>query len=152
MCFQSRKLCQGFSSSCAYASVARYRSKAQPHNIIDVQGLKRGHQLNMKILTVNFLTCAVRACKTSPLSFPLHFQDAELEQSDMEYNVSFLWSVLPRIDWEALKVTAKEVCVLYKALIKLTFTLNKNTSNEEDLIPRLCPTALSSSRPSIPYC
>lgn len=77
----------------------------------------------MKLLTMNFLTCAVRACKTSPLSFPLHFQDAELEQSDMEYNVSFLWSVLPRIDWEALKVTAKEVCVLYKALIKRTFPL-----------------------------
>ena len=97
----------------------------------------------MKILTVNFLTCAVRACKTSPLSFPLHFQDAELEQSDMEYNVSFLWNVLPRIDWEALKVTAKEVCVLYKAFVKFAFPLNKNISNEEDLIPRLCPTALS---------
>ncbi|KAM0802848.1 adoMet-dependent tRNA methyltransferase complex subunit Trm112 [Usnea florida] len=63
----------------------------------------------MKILTVNFLTCAVKACKTSPLSFPLHFRDAELEQSDIEYNSSFLCNVLPRIDWEALKVTANEL-------------------------------------------
>ncbi|KAL2056697.1 hypothetical protein ABVK25_003091 [Lepraria finkii] len=63
----------------------------------------------MKVLTVNFLTCAVKACKTSPLSFPLHFQDAELEQSDIEYNPSFLRNILPRVDWEALKVTANEL-------------------------------------------
>lgn len=68
----------------------------------------------MKILTVNFLTCAVKTCKTSSLSFPLHFRDAELEQSDIEYNPSFLRNILPRVDWEALKVTATEVrvCIL----------------------------------------
>ena len=65
----------------------------------------------MKILTVNFLTCAVKTCKTSPLSFPLHLKDAELEQSDMEYNASFLRNILPRIDWEAFKITASEVCI-----------------------------------------
>lgn len=63
----------------------------------------------MKILTVNFLTCAVKACKTSSLSFPLHFKDAELEQSDIEYNASFLRNILPRIDWEAFKITANEL-------------------------------------------
>ena len=63
----------------------------------------------MKILTVNFLTCAIKACKSSSLSFPLHFKDAELEQSDIEYNPSFLQNILPRIDWDALKVTANEV-------------------------------------------
>ncbi|KAL2046076.1 hypothetical protein N7G274_001523 [Stereocaulon virgatum] len=63
----------------------------------------------MKILTVNFLTCAVKACKSSPLSFPLHFQDAELEQSDIEYNAAFLRNILPRVDWEALKITANEL-------------------------------------------
>ncbi|MCJ1276840.1 hypothetical protein MMC21_004647 [Puttea exsequens] len=63
----------------------------------------------MKILTVNFLTCAVKACKTSPLSFPLHFKDAELEQSDIEYNPTFLQNILPRVDWEALKITANEL-------------------------------------------
>ena len=73
----------------------------------------------MKILTVNFLTCAVKTCKTSPLSFPLHFKDAELEQSDMEYNASFLRNILPRIDWEAFKITASEVCVfLYSSLFE----------------------------------
>jgi len=63
----------------------------------------------MKILTANFLTCAVKACKSSPASFPLHFRDAELEHVDGEYNPSFLANILPRIEWEALKVTATEV-------------------------------------------
>ena len=63
----------------------------------------------MKILTVNFLTCAIKDCKSSPLSFPLHFEDAELEGFDIEYNASFLHNILPKIDWEALKVTASEV-------------------------------------------
>ena len=63
----------------------------------------------MKILTVNFLTCAVKACKTSPLSYPLHFRDAELEQADLDFNPTFIQNILPRVDWEGLKVTAKEV-------------------------------------------
>lgn len=75
----------------------------------------------MKILTVNFLTCAVKACKTSPLSFPLHFRDAELEQSDIEYNASFLRNILPRVDWGALKVTATEVCVCMLGDVELSF-------------------------------
>lgn len=63
----------------------------------------------MKILTINFLTCAVKACKTSPLSFPLHFRDAELERFEIEYNPTFLQNILPRLDWDAIKLTATEV-------------------------------------------
>ena len=64
----------------------------------------------MKILTVNFLTCAIKSCKSSPNSFPLHFKDAELEQIEMDYNPEFVRNILPRVDWDALKVTALEVC------------------------------------------
>ncbi|MCJ1265133.1 hypothetical protein MMC22_005008 [Lobaria immixta] len=63
----------------------------------------------MKLLTVNFLTCAIRSCKTSPLSFPLHFRDAELEQQEIEYNPIFLQNILPRLDWDAVKTTAAEI-------------------------------------------
>ncbi|SLM33488.1 adomet-dependent trna methyltransferase complex subunit trm112 [Lasallia pustulata] len=63
----------------------------------------------MKLLTANFLTCAVKACKTSPLSFPLHFRDAELEHQALAYNPTFLANILPRIDWEAFKSTAAEL-------------------------------------------
>lgn len=63
----------------------------------------------MKLLTVNFLTCAVKACKTSTLSFPLHFQDAELEQREVEYNANFLRNILPRLEWDAITTTAAEL-------------------------------------------
>ena len=65
----------------------------------------------MKILTANFLTCAVKTCKTSQDSYPLHFRDAELEQSDIQYNPSFIKNILPRLDWEAFKITATEVWI-----------------------------------------
>lgn len=63
----------------------------------------------MKLLTVNFLTCAVKACKTSAASFPLHFQDAELEQRETEYNPTFLQNILPRLEWDAILTVAAEV-------------------------------------------
>jgi multifunctional methyltransferase subunit TRM112 len=63
----------------------------------------------MKILTTNFLTCAVKTCKTSPLSFPLHFKDATLERTEIDFNPLFLRNVLPRVNWEALTTTAAEL-------------------------------------------
>ncbi|KEF52596.1 uncharacterized protein A1O9_11439 [Exophiala aquamarina CBS 119918] len=63
----------------------------------------------MKILTTNFLTCAVKTCKTSPLSFPLHFKDATLERTEIEFNPLFLRNVLPRVNWDALTTTATEL-------------------------------------------
>ncbi|KAL8918509.1 MAG: hypothetical protein Q9208_007316 [Pyrenodesmia sp. 3 TL-2023] len=63
----------------------------------------------MKLLTVNFLTCAVKACKTSAASFPLHFQDAELEQREIEYNPTILQNILPRLDWDAILTVAAEL-------------------------------------------
>ena len=72
----------------------------------------------MKILTANFLTCAVKACKTSSLAFPLHFRDAELAQSEMEFSPAFLRGILPRLEWDALRVTAEEVRSAYGPLSK----------------------------------
>ena len=73
----------------------------------------------MKILTANFVTCAVKSCKASPAAFPLHFQDAELEQADIDFNPVFLRNILPRIEWEALRTTAAEVCAFL--LLKTCF-------------------------------
>lgn len=63
----------------------------------------------MKILTVNFLTCAVKACKSSPQSFPLHFKDATLERTEIEFNPLFMQNILPRVNWDALNTTATEL-------------------------------------------
>jgi len=67
----------------------------------------------MKILTLNFLTCAVKACKSSSQSFPLHPKDAELVQDTIELNPKLLFNILPRIDWNALIVTSSEVSTFH---------------------------------------
>jgi multifunctional methyltransferase subunit TRM112 len=83
----------------------------------------------MKILTVNFLTCAVKSCKstlsfssttnnssnnpTDELSpFPLHFRDAVLERTEIKYSPRFIQNILPRVNWEALSITASELGLL----------------------------------------
>ena len=63
----------------------------------------------MKLLTLNFLTCAIKACKTSPDSFPLRPREAELAQSDLPYNPIFMRNILPRLDWAATLSTAMEL-------------------------------------------
>jgi multifunctional methyltransferase subunit TRM112 len=56
----------------------------------------------MKILTLNFVTCARKACKPVATSFPLHPQECELEVVETDLNVAFLQNILPRLDWPAL--------------------------------------------------
>lgn len=63
----------------------------------------------MKVLTSNFTACAVKTCKTSPASFPLHFRNAELELQELDFQPEFIRNILPRIDWNALQLTANEV-------------------------------------------
>ena len=63
----------------------------------------------MKLLTLNFLCCARKTCKTNPAAFPLHPKDAELEQVEAEINPLLIKNMLPRINWEALKTISQEV-------------------------------------------
>ncbi|KAF3191522.1 hypothetical protein TWF106_009385 [Orbilia oligospora] len=63
----------------------------------------------MKLLTANFISCAVKACKSSSLSFPLHFKDAELASKSVPYNPLLLSNLLPRLDWPALVTSSKEL-------------------------------------------
>ncbi|KAK0392194.1 hypothetical protein NLU13_1692 [Sarocladium strictum] len=63
----------------------------------------------MKVLTINFLTCAVKACKSSSNCYPLHPKDAELVQDEIDLNPDMLVNVLPRLDWAALKTTTSEL-------------------------------------------
>jgi multifunctional methyltransferase subunit TRM112 len=73
----------------------------------------------MKVLTLNFLTCAVKACKSSSESFPLHPKDAELVQDDIDINPQLLINVLPRIDWTALRTTATEVSFSVNSALRI---------------------------------
>ncbi|KAK8145113.1 hypothetical protein MY1884_000511 [Beauveria asiatica] len=63
----------------------------------------------MKILSLNFVNCAAKACKATAESFPLHPKDAELVQDEIELNPALLINVLPRLDWAALRTTSSEL-------------------------------------------
>jgi multifunctional methyltransferase subunit TRM112 len=63
----------------------------------------------MKLLTLNFLTCARKACKPHPTAFPLHPKDAELEIIEIDFNPLFLHNILPRLEWQALKTMCNEL-------------------------------------------
>ncbi|WPH03663.1 Hypothetical protein R9X50_00654600 [Acrodontium crateriforme] len=63
----------------------------------------------MKVLTLNFLTCARKTCKQNPAAFPLHPKEAELEQIETDINPLFIQNMLPRLDWEAMKTVTNEL-------------------------------------------
>ncbi|EME39645.1 hypothetical protein DOTSEDRAFT_91933 [Dothistroma septosporum NZE10] len=63
----------------------------------------------MKLLTLNFLTCARKTCKSSPAAFPLHPKEAELEQIELDLNPLFIKNMLPRLDWDAIKTLNQEL-------------------------------------------
>jgi hypothetical protein len=72
--------------------------------------LFRQFTAKMKLLTLNFLTCAIKTCKTNPASFPLHPRDAELEIVEADMNLAFLKNILPRLMWDELRGICSEVC------------------------------------------
>ena len=87
----------------------------------------------MKILTLNFLTCAVKTCKMSTNSFPLHAKDAELVHDDIEINPRLLVNVLPRLDWAALKSTSTEVShVHFFYRVSCVFVLDSYRNHPSD--------------------
>jgi hypothetical protein len=77
-------------------------------------------QAKMKVLTLNFLTCAVKTCKSSSDSFPLHPKDAELASDDVEVNPQLLVNLLPRIDWNALRTTSTEASLIFMSALYCT--------------------------------
>ena len=65
----------------------------------------------MKLLTMNFLTCARKTCKSTPAAFPLHCKDVELEIVEIDPNPLFVKNMLPRLDWPAMMTLTQEVCI-----------------------------------------
>jgi multifunctional methyltransferase subunit TRM112 len=63
----------------------------------------------MKLLTLNFLTCARKACKPVSTSFPLHPRDSVLEIVETDLNLLFLINIFPRLDWPAIVGLVKEL-------------------------------------------
>lgn len=56
----------------------------------------------MKLLTSNFLTCAVKQCRGHADAYPLRFKDCTLTTTASEFNPTFILGIMPRIEWPAL--------------------------------------------------
>ncbi|ORY79431.1 hypothetical protein BCR37DRAFT_394162 [Protomyces lactucae-debilis] len=63
----------------------------------------------MKLLTTNFLTCAVKQCRGTAEAYPLNLSDCQLEISELDFNPAFLTNILPRIEWPALVKTCAQL-------------------------------------------
>jgi multifunctional methyltransferase subunit TRM112 len=63
----------------------------------------------MKLLTTNFLTCAVKQCRGTAEAYPLNLSDIKLEIAELDFNPAFLTNILPRIEWPALVKTCAQL-------------------------------------------
>jgi multifunctional methyltransferase subunit TRM112 len=63
----------------------------------------------MKLLTLNFLTCAIKPCKSTTASFPLHTKECTLEKTDIDFQPAFMRNILPRIDYSAMQSVCAEL-------------------------------------------
>lgn len=66
------------------------------------------HQL-MKLLTTNFVQCAVEKCSRSNSAFPLKYLNCQLIHRDVTFDATFIAKMLPRIDWDALVAVAQNL-------------------------------------------
>lgn len=63
----------------------------------------------MKFLTTNFVKCPIKTCQGTTEAFPLHFEECELAQEELEYNPEFLVHMLDRLDWDAILLVASDL-------------------------------------------
>ena len=69
----------------------------------------------MRLFTHNFLQCHVRKCSSAAAAggdtsnFPLSITDADIQIKETDFNADFIRSLVPKIDWPALRRTAEEV-------------------------------------------
>jgi multifunctional methyltransferase subunit TRM112 len=63
----------------------------------------------VRLLLHNLLSCHAKGCASSPASFPLVFQDVEIEIREAEFNADFVTGFLPKIEWGALVSSARQV-------------------------------------------
>ncbi|PWN37427.1 uncharacterized protein FA14DRAFT_159489 [Meira miltonrushii] len=63
----------------------------------------------MRLLTHNLLACHSRHCTQTSNNFPLKFKDVKLELLETDFNEAFIRGFLPKLDWNALVLTAREL-------------------------------------------
>jgi len=64
---------------------------------------------SMKLLTTNFVQCAVKSCARSTDAFPLKYEECELVRQDLEFDPQFVLNVMGKLDWPALLSVAADL-------------------------------------------
>ena len=64
----------------------------------------------VRLITHNLLACHAKGCNAN--NFPLKFQNVQLEVREAELNADFLRGFLPKLEWQALVNTAREVATI----------------------------------------
>lgn len=67
----------------------------------------------MKLLTTNFVQCAVKSCAKSGKAFPLRFSDCEWTNNaeTHEYNPLFVVNIMSKVNWAAIIQVAQDVSI-----------------------------------------
>ena len=61
----------------------------------------------VRLITHNLLACHAKGCTTN--NFPLKFSNVKLALREADFNPDFLRGFLPRIEWDALVQSSREV-------------------------------------------
>ncbi|KAL9709083.1 hypothetical protein Ac2012v2_007896 [Leucoagaricus gongylophorus] len=61
----------------------------------------------VRLVTHNLLACHAKDCNAN--NFPLIFQNVRLEIREAEFNSDFIKTFLPKIEWNSLVKTAREL-------------------------------------------
>lgn len=70
----------------------------------------------MRLLTHNLLVCNVKGCSVN--NYPLKIKPTAVEKQETEFNPDFVRHMLPKLDWNALCIAAKDVCIFFSAYIR----------------------------------
>ena len=77
-------------------------------NFLDLTSHRHTSKFFMvRLVTHNLLACHAKDCNAN--NFPLIFQNVRLEIREAEFNSDFIKTFLPKIEWNALVKTAREV-------------------------------------------
>lgn len=63
----------------------------------------------MKVLTTNFVQCAVPSCQRSTNAFPLKYNDCAMVRRELDFDPEFIVNMLGKLDWSALLSVASDL-------------------------------------------
>ncbi|KIY70054.1 Trm112p-domain-containing protein [Cylindrobasidium torrendii FP15055 ss-10] len=61
----------------------------------------------VRLMTHNLLACHAKGCTTN--NFPLALKDVQIELRESDFNPDFLKGFLPKLDWPALVLAARQL-------------------------------------------